>query len=290
MPSRIACPRLPHTVRAERIGFARPAKRRLRLLIRLQQRLVGPVRRERRVRVDRVHARKDLPGAIGGDSEPLFHVLHRRVHRCLLSVPTGRPSAANGPSSHRTTRESVRTVLSNFRRVFARPCPLSGSGPGGPVSGQKARVNGHIRQKLSPLRRARCGTEDVVSRDIDAASDPHLLTLVAWCPATASRPSPPRCAGAVALINANVVDNIERHRSARRRQSSCAAAGSNRSAPAPHRRRADARCSRPLRGARPHRRARAHLRTFASLADGARERRHHGAQRGRVELCRRRDA
>ena len=149
--------RLPHTGRAERIGFARPAKRRLRLLIRLQQRLVRPLRRERRVRVDRVQAGKDVPGAICRDSEPLLHILHRRVHRMSPLGANWSVQCCQRAIQPPHDAGSVRTVLSNFRRVFARPCPLSGSGPGGPVSGQRARVNGHIRQKLSPLRRARCG-------------------------------------------------------------------------------------------------------------------------------------
>ena len=41
-----------HAVRAERVGRARPAERRLGFLPGLEQRLIGPFRRERRVRVD----------------------------------------------------------------------------------------------------------------------------------------------------------------------------------------------------------------------------------------------
>ena len=72
--------RLARAGRAERVGLARPAERRLGLLVGLQQRLVGPLRRERRVLVDLVQIVEHHPGAVGGDRQPLLDVLDRRVH------------------------------------------------------------------------------------------------------------------------------------------------------------------------------------------------------------------
>ena len=72
--------RLPRACRAERVGLARPAERRLGLLIGLQQRLVGPLRSERRVLFDLVQTVEDDPGAVGGNRQPLLEVLDRRVH------------------------------------------------------------------------------------------------------------------------------------------------------------------------------------------------------------------
>ena len=60
--------RLADARRAQRIGLARPAQRRLGLLPRLQQRLVRPLRDERRARVDAVGGVEHRPGAVGGDT------------------------------------------------------------------------------------------------------------------------------------------------------------------------------------------------------------------------------
>ena len=73
-------PRFARARRAERVGLARPAERRLGLLVGLQQRLVGPLRGERRVLVDLVQTVEHHPGAVGGDRQPLLEVLDGRVH------------------------------------------------------------------------------------------------------------------------------------------------------------------------------------------------------------------
>ena len=53
---------------AERIGGAGPAERRLRLLIGLEQRLIGPFRRKRGLLVDAIRRVEDRPGAARGVS------------------------------------------------------------------------------------------------------------------------------------------------------------------------------------------------------------------------------
>src|SRR5262249_54518435 len=75
-------PGLTHAVRAERIGFARPAERRLHLLPRLLQRELGPVRGERGIRLDAVQGVERDPGALGDQSQALLYVLNRLVHKC----------------------------------------------------------------------------------------------------------------------------------------------------------------------------------------------------------------
>ena len=77
-------PRLAGADRAERVGLARPAELRLGLLAGLLQRLVGPAGRERRVLLDLVGGVEHVPEAVGGDGQPLFHVLHRRMHASVL--------------------------------------------------------------------------------------------------------------------------------------------------------------------------------------------------------------
>ena len=68
---------------AERIGRARPAQRRLRLLVRLQQRLVGPLRRKRRIGVDAVELVENGPCAFGGNGDCFLNVLDRLMHSRL---------------------------------------------------------------------------------------------------------------------------------------------------------------------------------------------------------------
>ena len=74
---------------AERVGGARPAQRRLRLLIRLQQRLVGPLGRKRRIRIDTVQFVEDCPSALGSDGDSLFNILNRFVHLRLSKLDGG---------------------------------------------------------------------------------------------------------------------------------------------------------------------------------------------------------
>jgi hypothetical protein len=52
-------------LRTERVCGARPAEGRLFLLPRLQQRFIGPLRRERRVRANAVQLFEDGPGGLG---------------------------------------------------------------------------------------------------------------------------------------------------------------------------------------------------------------------------------
>jgi hypothetical protein len=76
--------RFAHAGRAQRVGLARPAQRRLGLLVRFRNRLLRPFRGHGRSRVDLVQARKKLPCPVGGNSESLFGVLDWRVHLVAL--------------------------------------------------------------------------------------------------------------------------------------------------------------------------------------------------------------
>src|SRR5215469_14105155 len=64
----------------QRVGAARPPQRRLGLLIRLQQRLVRPLRRRRRIRLDAVQTFEYKPGARGAHGDGFFYILNRLVH------------------------------------------------------------------------------------------------------------------------------------------------------------------------------------------------------------------
>ena len=86
---------------AQRIGLARPAELGLLLLPALQQRLVGPLGRERRVRADRVELVKDEPGGVGGHGDGFFDVLDRLgqerspgLARVCFKTNTNRPHDA----------------------------------------------------------------------------------------------------------------------------------------------------------------------------------------------------
>ncbi len=70
-------------LRAQRIGLARPAELGLLLLPALQQRLVGPLGRERRVRADGIELVKNEPRGIGGDGDCFFDVLDRLGQRAI---------------------------------------------------------------------------------------------------------------------------------------------------------------------------------------------------------------
>ena len=77
LPSRILLPDLGDALRAQRIGLARPAEWRLLFFLALQQRLVGPFRGERRIRVDRVQLVINKPRGIGCHRNHFLHVLDR---------------------------------------------------------------------------------------------------------------------------------------------------------------------------------------------------------------------
>ena len=82
-----------HALGAERVGGARPAQRRLGLLVGLEQRLIRPLRRGRWVRLDAVKPFKYGPDSRRGDGDCLFHILHRFMHHALafgLQAPESR--------------------------------------------------------------------------------------------------------------------------------------------------------------------------------------------------------
>ena len=68
------------TLRAQRISRPRPAERRLRLFVGLQQRLVGPFRGGRWVLLDLIQTIENRPSAFGGDGDCFLYVLDRLVH------------------------------------------------------------------------------------------------------------------------------------------------------------------------------------------------------------------
>src|SRR5262249_27501079 len=70
--------------RAKRIGLARPAQRRLGLLIGFLKRLIGPPWGKRRVRPDAIEPFEEKPDSAGHISQPLLYVLYWFVH-CVLS-------------------------------------------------------------------------------------------------------------------------------------------------------------------------------------------------------------
>src|SRR5205823_325530 len=69
-----------HAVRAERVGFARPAKRRLYLLPRFLQREIRPLRSKRAVGLEAVERIEGDPGALRRQRQGLLRVLNRLVH------------------------------------------------------------------------------------------------------------------------------------------------------------------------------------------------------------------
>ena len=83
--------RLAHAGRAQRVGLARPAERRLHLLPRLQQRLLRPLRGERRVRLDAVQRARTPSRRPWRPRQTLFDVLDRLVHNPPNVGPLGTP-------------------------------------------------------------------------------------------------------------------------------------------------------------------------------------------------------
>src|SRR5580700_6051184 len=73
-------PNLRHALRAQRIGRPRPAQRRLRLFVRLEQRFFRPLRRRRRIRLDAIQALEYRPCPLGGDDNCFLYVLDRLAH------------------------------------------------------------------------------------------------------------------------------------------------------------------------------------------------------------------
>ena len=69
-----------HALGAERIGSAGPTQRRLRFLVRLQQWLVRPLRRKRRILVDAVDFVEYRPRALGSDGYSFLDILNGFMH------------------------------------------------------------------------------------------------------------------------------------------------------------------------------------------------------------------
>jgi hypothetical protein len=128
-------PGLAHAGGTQRVGLTGPAKRRLRLLIRLQQWLVRPLGDEGRILADLVGAGKHLPGTVRRDGQSFFHVLNGRVHLLLRSGQAGWAAAVTGAC----------LTIAPFYGGFSRSCAVSPSGPLSPVSGHWTEFNGHIR-------------------------------------------------------------------------------------------------------------------------------------------------
>ena len=80
VPVKNLLPNLRHTLRAQRIGRPRPTQRRLRFLIRLEQRLFRPLRRRRRIRLNSIQALEYRPCALGCDDNCFLYVLDRLAH------------------------------------------------------------------------------------------------------------------------------------------------------------------------------------------------------------------
>src|SRR5262249_11499192 len=89
--------RLADAGRAKRVGLARPAERRLGLLVRLEERLVRPLGNERGTLVDLVQAAEHVPRTVGRDRKPLLQILVGGVHS---KSPLG-PCAAGAHTSAR---------------------------------------------------------------------------------------------------------------------------------------------------------------------------------------------
>jgi len=89
---------LRNALRAQRIGGAGPAKRRLLFLIRLEQRLIGPLRRKGRIWADTVELLENGPGSLGRDGDRSFCVLDgfRHVSNLLVPVPPIRKCPGGG--------------------------------------------------------------------------------------------------------------------------------------------------------------------------------------------------
>src|SRR5579862_6439590 len=69
--------------RTQRVGLARPAERRLLLLVAFKQRLVGPSRSEGRILVDLVEFVKHNPGSSGCHRDGFLDVLDWLMHSSL---------------------------------------------------------------------------------------------------------------------------------------------------------------------------------------------------------------
>src|SRR5271165_5321171 len=88
-----------HALGAERVGGARPSERRFRFLIGLQQRLIGPPGRKRRIGIDAVDSVEYRPCAFGGNGDSFLDILNRFVHLRLGKKNGGGPPHIDRPNS-----------------------------------------------------------------------------------------------------------------------------------------------------------------------------------------------
>ena len=111
--------RLAHALRTQRIGLARPAQRGLGLLPGLEHWLVGPSRREGRIRVlAGVQLAGDFPARLGGLRQAPLQVLNRSEHACSLLEIHSRRARPRGGSRSRSAgiRTRVEALLPAIRK------------------------------------------------------------------------------------------------------------------------------------------------------------------------------
>ena len=142
---------LAHAHRAERVGLARPAERRLHLLVRLLQRQVGPLRRERVAWLDAVERVERHPGALGDVGQALLDVLDRLVHGAHRNG-FGRPRQPN------------------FRSTGRCRGSTGGRRPGRPARRSKAAK----RQRRGRLRRGRQASAGTATGGEMPAAQPRM--------------------------------------------------------------------------------------------------------------------
>ena len=113
-----------HALWAERVGCARPSERRLRLLVGLKQRLVRPLGRRRRIRLDAVHAIKNRPNALGSNRDCLLYIFNWLVH-VLRTLSTAGMDFVAGASVVRKTlaisQGFTRRATDELRRSSTAP-------------------------------------------------------------------------------------------------------------------------------------------------------------------------
>ena len=201
--------RFAHAGRTERVGLTRPAERRLGLLVRLQHRLVGPLRRERRVLADLVELRKDLPDSVGGNRQTLFGVFNRRVH-------------VRSPQAKYLTG----LYFTDFLRALAQQ---TGSGPERSPNWLRRGLNGQyptnsVGDAALPVTRINCGRTRVKSdilRQCDAAPPLAVILILGIASLTAQRgrrcPRRDRTRQRIGAEHSNRTDSTRSHGRAPRR-------------------------------------------------------------------------
>src|SRR6266496_1510753 len=148
-----------HALRAKRVGRARPAEWRLRLLVGLKQRLVRPLGRRRGIRLDPVQAIKYCPNTFGSHRDCFLYVLNWLVHECfcpfhclgISSLVVGcwslaRTFQSGSVNEQRTTTWDERTTLLQIQIseafiLLTRLCIYTAL----TMSGRKSGLNGQIK-------------------------------------------------------------------------------------------------------------------------------------------------